>query len=78
MLRELAEAIETLTPEQELIIVLEDLHWSDASTMDWLTYVAQRRTPARLLVLGTYRPTEAIWIGYTLLDILTQGNGNNL
>jgi predicted ATPase/DNA-binding winged helix-turn-helix (wHTH) protein len=60
MLRELAEAVEVLAAERPLLIVLEDLHWSDASTLDWLGYVARRRDPARLLVLGTYRPVEAL------------------
>jgi DNA-binding winged helix-turn-helix (wHTH) protein/predicted ATPase len=60
MLRELAEAIEVLTTEWPLLLVLEDLHWSDVSTLDWLAYVARRRQPARLLVLGTYRPTDAM------------------
>jgi predicted ATPase/DNA-binding winged helix-turn-helix (wHTH) protein len=60
MLRELAEAVETLTVERPLVLVLEDLQWSDASTLAWLAYVARRRETARLLVLGTYRPVEAI------------------
>ena len=59
MLRELAEALEILTAEQPLLLVLEDLHWSDAATLEWLAYVARRRDPARLLVLATYRPAEA-------------------
>jgi DNA-binding winged helix-turn-helix (wHTH) protein/predicted ATPase len=60
MLRELAEAVEVLTVERPLILVLEDLHWSDGATLDWLASVARRREAARLLVLGTYRPVEAI------------------
>ncbi len=60
MLRELAEAIETLTAVSPVILVLEDLHWSDVSTVEWLAYVARRRDPARLLVLATYRSVEAI------------------
>lgn len=60
MLRELAEALEGMTATQPLLIVLEDLHWSDVSTVDWLTYVARRRDPAKLLILGTYRPTDAL------------------
>jgi predicted ATPase len=60
MLRELAEAVEALTAERPLVLVLEDLHWSDSATLDWLAYVARRRQPARLLVLGTYRPVEAL------------------
>jgi DNA-binding winged helix-turn-helix (wHTH) protein/predicted ATPase len=60
MLRELAEAVETLTTEYPLILILEDLHWSDGATVDWLAAVARRRAVARLLVLGTYRPAEAV------------------
>jgi len=60
MLRELAEAIEVITAETPLVLWLEDLHWSDYSTLEWLGFLARRREPARLLVLGTYRPVEVI------------------
>ena len=60
MLRELTEAIEAFTAVEPLILVLEDLQWSDSATLDWLAYVARRRDAARLLVLGTYRPLEAV------------------
>ena len=60
MLREMAEAVEALTSEQPLVLVLEDLHWSDYSTLELLSFLARRRQPARLLVLGTYRPVEVI------------------
>lgn len=59
MLREMAEAIELLTAGYTLVLVLEDLHWADFSTIDLLVRVAQRTEPARLLVLGTYRPADA-------------------
>src|SRR5262245_3587553 len=58
MLRELAEALEVLSAEVPLVLVLEDLQWSDPSTVEALVYLAQWRAPARLLVLGTYRPVE--------------------
>ena len=60
MLRELAEAMEVLTAARPCVLVLEDLHWSDTATIEWLAYMARRRGPARLLVLGTYRPVEAM------------------
>ena len=60
MMRELAEALEVLTAARPLVLVLEDLHWSDSATVDFLAYVAQRREPAQLLILGTYRPVEAL------------------
>ena len=60
MLRELTEALDAFTTERPLVLVLEDLHWSDRATLEWLAYVARRPDPARLLILGTYRPVEAI------------------
>jgi DNA-binding winged helix-turn-helix (wHTH) protein/predicted ATPase len=58
MLRELTEAVEVLTADHPLVLVLEDLQWSDVSTLDWLAYAARRRPAAALLVVGTYRPLE--------------------
>jgi DNA-binding winged helix-turn-helix (wHTH) protein/predicted ATPase len=60
MLREMAEAMETLTGEFPLLLVLEDLHWSDYSTLDLVSYLSRRRDPARLMVIGTYRPVDVI------------------
>ncbi len=66
MLREMAEALEVLTAHIPLVLVLEDLHWSDVSTLELLTFLARRREPARLLVIGTYRPVEALSVDYPL------------
>lgn len=60
MLREMADAIEMLTSEAPLLLVLEDLHWSDYSTLDLISYLARRHDPARLMVIGTYRPVDVI------------------
>jgi DNA-binding winged helix-turn-helix (wHTH) protein/predicted ATPase len=60
MLRELAEAIEVVTTERPVVLVLEDLHWSDVSTLDWLAFLARRAERARLVVIGTYRPVEIL------------------
>ncbi|MBI3301446.1 MAG: AAA family ATPase [Deltaproteobacteria bacterium] len=60
MLREMAEAVEAITTEQPLVLWLEDLQWSDVSTLDWLAFIARRREQARLLVIGTYRPVDVI------------------
>src|SRR5262245_53526672 len=59
MRREMVVGIEALTMRTPMVVVLEDLHWSDPSTFDLLVALAQQRNAARLLVLGTYRPVEA-------------------
>ena len=58
MLRELAELVEAIATEIPLVLCLEDLHWSDHSTLEWMSFLGRRREPARLLLLGTYRPFE--------------------
>ncbi|MEM8963117.1 MAG: AAA family ATPase, partial [Acidobacteriota bacterium] len=59
MLREMAEALEALTAVHPLILVLEDLQWSDYSTLDLIVRLARRPESARLLLLATFRPEEA-------------------
>lgn len=60
MVRELCEALEVITQTVPLVLILEDLHWVDHSTLDVISAIARRREPARLLVLGTLRPAELI------------------
>jgi predicted ATPase len=72
MLRELAEALEVLTAARPLVLVLEDLHWSDRGTLEWLAYVVRRRDPARLLILGTYRPVDVIVHAHPLRAIVAE------
>jgi len=60
MLREMAEALEGLAAETPLVLLLEDLHWSDPSTLDLVALLARRRDPARLLCLLTYRTVDVL------------------
>ena len=60
MLREMGEVLEALAAQSALVFLLEDLHWSDYSTLDLLSYVARRRRPVHLMLVGTYRPGEMI------------------
>ena len=60
MVREICEALETLTAQDPLVLILEDLHWVDPSTLDFISALARRRGPAKLLLLGTYRPADVI------------------
>lgn len=58
MLREMAEALESFALDQPIVLLFEDVHWADASTLTWMAYVARRPDPAQLLVIATYRPLE--------------------
>ncbi|HST10067.1 MAG TPA: AAA family ATPase, partial [Terriglobales bacterium] len=58
MLREFGEVLETITSQKPLLLVLEDLHWADPSTVDLISSLARRRGPSKLMIIGTYRPVE--------------------
>jgi len=58
MLREISEALETITLENPLLLVFEDLQWVDEATVDLISALARRRAPARLMLIGTYRPVD--------------------
>jgi DNA-binding CsgD family transcriptional regulator/tetratricopeptide (TPR) repeat protein len=42
-----------------LVIVLEDVHWADRSTLDLAGYLARTLTDERIVLLGTFRTDEA-------------------
>lgn len=69
MLREMAEAIEVFTRECLLLLILEDLHWSDYSTVALLSALARRQEPARLLIIGAYRSAEVLSNGHPLRSL---------
>jgi class 3 adenylate cyclase len=51
-----------LAEKQPVVILTEDLHWSDPSTLEWLNLLIERCPTARLLVLLTHRPEfEPSW-----------------
>jgi class 3 adenylate cyclase/predicted ATPase len=69
MLREIAEAIEVGTVRRPLMLVVEDLHWSDSATIELLAYLAKRRQPMRLLVVATYRPVDVVMGAHPLKTV---------
>jgi DNA-binding winged helix-turn-helix (wHTH) protein/predicted ATPase len=69
MLREAAEVLEAFSASTPLVIVIEDLHWTDYSTLDLVSYLARRGEPARLMIVGTYRPAEVISTGHPLSSV---------
>ncbi|MBZ5725239.1 MAG: AAA family ATPase [Acidobacteriia bacterium] len=60
MLREMSEAIEALSQEEALLLVVEDVHWSDVSTLDLISTIANRTGRARLLLIASYRPVDVV------------------
>ena len=63
MLREFCVFVESLTAQVPVILWLEDLCWGDNSTIDLLDALARREENARLFVIVSYRPVDAVLSG---------------
>ncbi|MBK6008660.1 AAA family ATPase [Ramlibacter ginsenosidimutans] len=60
MLREMGELLDRYAQDRPLLLVTEDLHWSDRSTLQLIDYLARRRNRARLLWVATFRLAEVV------------------
>jgi predicted ATPase len=69
MLREVAEAMESISSERPLLLVFEDLHWADPSTVDFISAVARRRSAGKLMLIGTYRPVDVALVQHPLKTV---------
>jgi hypothetical protein len=72
MLRELTDALEAATTDVPLAFCVEDLHWNDASTLDWMASFAQRPEPARVLIIGTFRPEAEFGSSHPLISVVNE------
>jgi len=77
MVRELIALLNAMTEEMPVVLALQDLHWSDPSTIDLVVALAQQRRLTRLLVIVTLRPADAILQGHPrrLLRLAAAANG---
>jgi DNA-binding winged helix-turn-helix (wHTH) protein/tetratricopeptide (TPR) repeat protein len=66
MLREIGQLIDRYTERRPLLLVTEDLHWSDRATIQLIDYVARRRGGARLMWLATFRLAEVVALDHPL------------
>ena len=62
------------TEQQPVLFILEDLHWVDPSTLEFLGLLVEQAATARLYILCTFRPTfRPPWTLHTHLTQLTLG-----
>ncbi len=47
-----------LSTQAPMLLIIEDVHWSDDTSLDFLHYLARRSTSQSFLLLVTYRPEE--------------------
>lgn len=54
----ICEALEALSQNAPLLLVFEDIHRADASTLDLIAVLARRRSAAKLMLLASFRPSD--------------------
>src|SRR5262249_23116555 len=58
MMREMGDALGMVAVNSPIVLLLEDLHWADPSSVDLLRHLGQRIGNQRLMVAGTLRPED--------------------
>jgi predicted ATPase len=58
LLEELLALLDTVAAAELVVLVLEDLHWADRSTLDLVAFLAHNLSRQRVLLVGTYRDDE--------------------
>jgi DNA-binding winged helix-turn-helix (wHTH) protein len=65
-LREMGEFLDRYTEQRPLILVTEDLHWSDRATIQLIDYIARRRGNVHLMWISTFRLAEVVALDHPL------------
>ena len=66
MLREMGELVDRYTESRPLLLVTEDLHWSDRATIRLIDHIARRRGGARFMWLASFRLAEVVALDHPL------------
>lgn len=64
-------ALVTLSQWRPVVVVLDDLHFADPASLRLLAFAARQTWFERLLLIGTYRDTEAESPGHPLRELLS-------
>src|SRR5581483_3999266 len=72
---DLCSALEAMAAEMALVVVLEDVHWADESTLNLIAALARRRTPTKLMVVATVGPhgRDALDLKKVMSDLRVHG-----
>jgi len=54
----LVQALLKLSSSRATIMVVEDLHWADVASLEFLQYAVGRLATSRILLIATFRPEE--------------------
>ncbi|HSY56788.1 MAG TPA: AAA family ATPase [Bradyrhizobium sp.] len=72
ILAALIERLETLTRRGPVLMLFEDVHWADPTTLELLTLTIQRLQSLPILLIITFRPEfQPPWTGQSHVTMLT-------
>ena len=71
LLNALAESLQQVSAQNPAAVVIEDIHWADAATLEFLQHVLHSLATSRMLLLVTYRPEE-VRHGHLVSSILAR------
>lgn len=78
MMREMGDALGVLANASPIVLLLEDLHWADPSSVDLLRHLSQRIGSQRLLIAGTFRPEDVERSGHPLKSYKAEMQAHHL
>ncbi len=78
MMREMGDALGMLSTTSPIVLLLEDLHWADPSSVDLLRHLCQRILTQRLLIAGTFRPEDIERSNHPLKSYKAEMQSHNL
>lgn len=77
-MREMGDALGLLAASSPIVLLLEDLHWADPSSVDLLRHLCQRINTQRLLIAGTLRPEDVERSGHPLKSYRAEMKAHHL
>ncbi len=60
------------------VFILDDLHWADSATLDWLAFLGRHLRSRPLLIVGAYRSAEANTLSTLRSGLMRQGAWHEL
>jgi predicted ATPase len=74
LFHETVELLDRVCEDQPVVLLLEDLHWADASTLGLVSYLAHAVRDHRILVVATYRIDEpGEGLSHLVLELVRSG-----
>ncbi len=73
--REFFAFLQEVCRHRPLLLILEDVHWIDTSTVDLLAYITGRFESLPLLIVVTYRPGEMVARMHPLMQLRLELEG---